>query len=91
MTSEYFTSRFVEQSPAHLKKIYNQKLISSLLSLLNVAARGLKKDYSELINMINFLNPNKKLNQQLYAAHASLTDSLKINDVKEVQKLLPSI
>ncbi len=91
MTPDYFTSQCIEKSPYCLRQIYNQMFIKSLLSLVDSAARGFKKDYAQLKNMTNTLNPNEKFNPRLHALHSSLVEALKNNDVKEVLSLLPSL
>ena len=91
MILDYFTSQFIESSPYFLRQSYNKLFIKSLLSLVDTAARGFKKDYVGLKERINNIDPNKKLNQQLYAVHASLMNSLKMNNAPEVSKLLESL
>jgi hypothetical protein len=91
MTSEYYTSQFIENSPYYLRRIYNQMFTKSLLSLINTAARGFKKEYVQLTTMVNILNPDEKFNPQLHAIHASLVNALKNNSVIEVSRLLVTL
>lgn len=91
MISSYFTSQFVKDSPQALRRLYNNLLIKSLLSLIDTAANGLRQNYQELKTMISSIDPDKKISQELHALHALLTDALKTNNTSNVITCIRSI
>ncbi len=88
---DFFTSAFVQESPAVLLKNYNQKLLKSLASLFTSVEKTLNVNLLELRNSISKVEAERKLTPMLYTYHAFLREGIKQGSVKSVTHFVRKI
>jgi|GEM_PF-3704573 len=88
---DFFSSAFTQKGPKILLNNYNENLLKSTRSLLNSVEKTLHIGFCELKDMLSKIETGKKINQKLYAIHASFQDAVRQGSTKSVLQLIKDL